>query len=69
MPSPAMPVDAIGVGAVNSPEVQSVQIGGVAGRVPPAPLVGLRTARLCTRVVVLVFGGELMGVVSCGGKK
>ena len=60
-PDPRLPVDAVGVARVRPPEVAAVQVGGVAGVIPPGPL-ELRGAAGGALVVVAVFGGE--GVIS-----
>lgn len=72
VPSPRPPVDAVGIAGVQSPEVAAVQVGGVAGVVPPGAVVLLRAVSRMV-VVVLVFGGEeLVSVgrqgVTCSGE-
>ena len=55
MASESMPVDPISIRHVRAIEVQSVQIGAMAGYVPPGSLVALWAVKIVIWIIVLII--------------
>ncbi|GIY30271.1 hypothetical protein CDAR_588401 [Caerostris darwini] len=60
---PRMPYNAICVAFVFAPQIETIQVRGMACTVPPATLVKLRTALCRFIVVVLIFGCKFFVVM------